>query len=112
MQLLRLIGDLFGAGTETTTNTLLWTVVYMLHHPDVMKKVQAEIDEQLRRDTVPSMKDKQRMPLVEATILEVQRLGEIVPLGVPHSTMEDVEFRGYTIPKGTMVMPNLYAVHR
>ena len=51
------------------------------------------------------------MPYVEATIMEIQRVADIVPLGIPHSVLEDVEFRGYTIPKGTTVMSNLYAVH-
>ena len=77
-----------------------------------MRRVQEEIDNVIGRDRMPSMKDKQDMPYVEATILEIQRLSEVVPFGVPHSVLEDVEFKGYTIPKGTTVMSNLYAVHR
>ena len=52
------------------------------------------------------------MPFVEATVMEIQRIADIAPLAVPHSGLEDVELRGYTIPKGTTVMPNLYAMHR
>ena len=111
-QLQHVIGDLFGAGTETTTNTLIWSIIYLLHNPDVARKVQDEIDQVLGRGRMPSMKDKQDLPYVEATILEIQRMAEIVPFGVPHCVLEDVEFRGYTIPKGTTVMSNLYAVHR
>jgi len=43
--------------------------------------------------------------------LEVLRYSSIVPMGVGHMTMEDVQFHGFLIPKGTTVMPNLYAVH-
>ena len=110
-QLQQVVGDLFGAGTETTTNTLMWAIIYMLHNPDVVRNVQGEIERVLGKK-LPSMKDKQDLPYVEATVMEIQRMSEIVPLGVPHSVLEDVEFRGYTIPKGTTVMSNLYAVHR
>ena len=109
---MRVSGDLYGAGTETTANTLIWSIVYMLNYPDVLHKVQAEIDEVLGTRKIPCMSDKHNMPYVEATIMEIQRAADIVPLGVPHSVMEDVELRGYTIPKGTTVMSNLYAVHR
>ena len=89
----------------------MWAIIYMLHNPDVAHNVHEEIDRVLEKK-LPSMKDKQDLPYVEATIMEIQRMSEIVLFGVPHSVLEDVEFRGYTIPKGTTVMSNLYAVHR
>ena len=36
--------DLFIAGMETTSSTLLWTFLYLLHHPDIKRNVQEEID--------------------------------------------------------------------
>ncbi|XP_065546566.1 cytochrome P450 2U1 isoform X2 [Lathamus discolor] len=53
-----IIGDLFIAGTDTTSNTLLWCLLYMSLYP------------------------------------EVQVL------------------QGYTIPKGSVIVPNLWSVHR
>ena len=58
------------------------------------------------------MKDMPHMPYVRAVLCEVQRIGDIVPLGVPHACTEDVYLRGYHIPKGTHVMTVLYAAHR
>ena len=107
-----IIVDLSFAGTETITNTLTWSIIYLLHYPDVMEKVQEEIYRVLGDNGIPSMMEKQKMPYVEATIMEIQRVADIVPLGIPHSVLEEVEFRGYTIPKGTTMMSNLYAVHR
>ena len=100
------------AGAETTALTLIWSIIYLLHHPDVLEKVQEEIEKVLGKNKKPSMIDKQKMPFVEATIMEIQRMADVAPLAVPHCGSEDVELRGYTIPKGTTVMPNLYAVHR
>jgi len=43
--------------------------------------------------------------------MEVLRYSSILPVGVPHRAMEDAEFHGYRIPKGTVVMSNIWAVH-
>lgn len=107
-----IIGDLFVAGTDTTTNTLLWSLLYMCLHPDVQEKVQAEIDTVIGRERPPSLTDKIQMPFTEATIMEVQRMTVVVPLSVPHMASESTVFQGYSIPKGSVVLANLWAVHR
>lgn len=33
--LLMTVGDIFGAGVETTTTVLKWAVLYLLHYPEV-----------------------------------------------------------------------------
>ena len=54
----------------------------MLHNPDVMKRCQRQIDDVIGRHRTPSMKDKASMPYVEATILEILRMSDVVPFGV------------------------------
>ena len=56
-------------------------MIYMLHHPDVMKRCQTEIDGVLGQKS-PSMKDKTMMPYVEATLLELQRMVSVALFGV------------------------------
>ncbi|CAO2600076.1 Cytochrome P450 2U1 [Lemmus lemmus] len=107
-----IIGDLFVAGTDTTTNSLLWCLLYMSVNPDVQKKVHEEIERVIGCDRLPSLTDKAQMPYTEATIMEVQRLSMAVPLAIPHRTSEKTVLQGYTIPKGTVVIPNLWSVHR
>ncbi|XP_064191256.1 cytochrome P450 2U1 [Anguilla rostrata] len=107
-----IIGDLFIAGTDTTTNTVLWMLLYMSVYPDIQEKVQAEIDSVVGTDRVPSLTDKASCPFTEATIMEVQRMTSVVPLAIPHMASETTVFRGYTIPKGTVIIPNLWSVHR
>ena len=59
----------------------------------------------------PSLADKKRMPYVEAVLHEVLRFCNIVPLGIFRATTQDTLVSGYNIPKGTMVITNLYSVH-
>jgi cytochrome P450 family 2 subfamily U polypeptide 1 len=101
---------LFMAGTETTSTSLRWGLLYMMMHPDIQRKVQQEIDDVIGRERLPSMEDKLRMPYTEATLLEISRKGTINTPFLPHSTTEDVDFNGYQIPKDTVVFLNIWAV--
>ncbi|XP_053112400.1 cytochrome P450 2D17 isoform X2 [Hemicordylus capensis] len=104
------IGDLFAAGTETTTTTLRWGLLHMILHPNVQSKVQEEIDEVIGKYRSPQMEDQPNMPYTRAVIHEIQRFGDIVPTGIPHMTYRDTELQGYFIPKGTTIITNLSSV--
>ncbi|XP_061441424.1 cytochrome P450 2U1 isoform X2 [Rhineura floridana] len=106
-----IIADLFIAGTDTTSNTLKWSLLYMSLHPQEQKKVQEEIDLVIGCNR-PSLADKARMPFTEATIMEVQRMTVVVPLSIPRMASESTVLQGYTIPKGSIIIPNLWSVHR
>ncbi|XP_013391085.1 cytochrome P450 2U1-like [Lingula anatina] len=106
----RIIIDLYLAGTDTTSNTLRWSLIHMVNQPDVQKRVQQEIDQVIGQGRVAKMEDKARMPFTEATILEVFRMSTVVTLGVPHATSETTKLGGYTIPKGTIILGDLYRV--
>nr|KAG5687492.1 hypothetical protein BaRGS_017084 [Batillaria attramentaria] len=104
------IFHLFGGGTETTATTLRWAVAYFIHHPDVQEKCHKEIMEVIGDDRRPTMQDRPEMTYLEATTMEVLRIVNIVPLSLPHETACAAGFAGYTIPKGTTVIPNLDSV--
>ncbi|XP_064201330.1 cytochrome P450 2U1-like isoform X1 [Anguilla rostrata] len=106
------ISDLFVAGTDTTTNTILWIFLYMCIYPQVQETVQAEIDSVVGADRPLSLEDKASLPFTEATIMEVQRMTAVAPLAIPHMASQTTVFRGYTIPKGTVILPNLWSVLR
>ena len=78
-------------------------------NPHIQQRVQSEIDDVIA-GRAPSMNDRNNMPFTDAVLQEVQRIASVAPLGLPHSTNRQVNFRHYTIPKDTMVFGNLHSV--
>ncbi|CAH1786012.1 unnamed protein product, partial [Owenia fusiformis] len=74
--------------------------------------IHEQIDEEIGRDRLPTLSDRENLRYVEAVYYEVMRLKPPVPLSVPHVCTEDTTIAGYDIPSGTIVMPNIYAAHR
>ncbi|XP_072099258.1 cytochrome P450 2D3-like isoform X2 [Mobula birostris] len=101
------VAGLFAAGTETTSTTLSWGLLFMVLHPDVQSRVHEEIDRVIGKGRRPRLEDWEEMPFTNAVIHETQRLGNIVPISLPHQTYRDTTVMGYTIPKGTMIIPNI-----
>nr|CAB3235475.1 cytochrome P450 2C42-like [Phallusia mammillata] len=96
--------DVFQAGTETTSTTLKWAVLYMANNPDIQEKIQCEINEVLG-NKLPTYEDRIKMPYTEASIMEVQRKASIAPVGVLHAAGESTKLMGYDIPKGSLIVP-------
>ncbi|KAG8228076.1 hypothetical protein J437_LFUL009048 [Ladona fulva] len=110
-QLIAICDDLFGAGTETTSYTLAFGVLFLLHHPDVQAKIHEELDRVIGRDRFPTLDDKPNLPYLNAVIYEIRRCCNIVPMTVPHRCVRDTEFRGYTIPKEASIIFNLWSLY-
>ncbi|KAJ8029291.1 Cytochrome P450 2J6 [Holothuria leucospilota] len=104
------IADLFSAGTDTTTTTLLWAFLFLLNNPEVEVKVRAQLDEVVGRNRMPRYSDRPKLPLVEAIISESLRLGTVSALSLPHVAAIDSELHGYKIPKGTIIIPNFHVL--
>ncbi|XP_069467790.1 steroid 17-alpha-hydroxylase/17,20 lyase [Ambystoma mexicanum] len=109
--ILMTVGDIFGAGVETTATVLKWAVAYAIHYPEVQKKIQEEIDTKIGFDRQPSMSDRSRLPYLEATIREVLRIRPVAPLLIPHVAITDSSIGEFTIPKGARVVINLWSIH-
>ncbi|XP_063959817.1 cytochrome P450 2J4-like [Lytechinus pictus] len=104
------IKDLFFAGTDTTTNTLNWCILFMMVHPDIQSRVQDEIDHVIERNRLPKLDDRQNLPYTNAVLMEIQRKAAVLALGVPHVAAADTQVAGFTIPKGATIVSNLYNV--
>ena len=103
------IRSLFIAGTETTSTTIYWCVLFCLHHPYVQDKVFEEISAHVGENRLPTMSDRPNLRYLDAVIRETQRYASIAPL-LARKACADFEFSGYTIPKGSTMFINLHSV--
>ncbi|XP_054886247.1 steroid 17-alpha-hydroxylase/17,20 lyase [Poeciliopsis prolifica] len=109
--LLMTVGDIFGAGVETTTTVLKWAVTYLIHHPDVQRRIQDELDTKIGADRSPRLRDRGSLPYLEATIREVLRIRPVAPLFIPHVALSDTSIGDFKVKKGTRVIINLWSLH-
>ncbi|KAG9463281.1 hypothetical protein GDO78_022049 [Eleutherodactylus coqui] len=107
--LLSILITLFMAGTETTSSTIRWAILFMIQNPEIQKRVHDEIDKVIG-SAVPQIDHRKDMPYTNAVIHETQRRANIVPMNLPRETTTDIIFQGYYLPKGTYIIPLLESV--
>ncbi|XP_039828471.1 cytochrome P450 81Q32-like [Panicum virgatum] len=110
--ILSLCANLFGAGTETTSTTTEWAMALLLNHPEKLKKAQAEIDAAVGTSRLIAPDDLPRLGYLQSIINETLRLYPAAPLLLPHQSSTDCKVGGYDVPRGTMLLVNVYAIHR
>ncbi len=101
---------LIHASYDTTTDTLTWAFVELLRHPDLLDRVREEVHAG-DRDAPIQLADLQQKPVLDAVIKETLRLYPQVHIFF-RGAKEEVEFEGFTIPKGWLVHLNPAFVHR
>ncbi|XP_039828467.1 cytochrome P450 81Q32-like [Panicum virgatum] len=107
-----LCANMFGAGTETTSTTTEWAMALLLNHPEKLKKAQAEIDAAVGTWSLITPDDVPRLGYLQSIINETLRLYPAAPLLLPHESSADCKVGGYDVPRGTMLLVNVYAIHR
>ncbi|KAG1907690.1 cytochrome P450 [Suillus fuscotomentosus] len=100
--------SLYTGGADTTVSTIYSIFLAMTLFPDVQKKAQAEIDAVVGTDRLPSFADRNSLPYIEALVKEALRWNVVVPIGIPHCVSEDDIYDGYYIPKGSLIIPNIW----
>uniref|UniRef100_A0A3B4H914 Cytochrome P450 2F2-like n=1 Tax=Pundamilia nyererei TaxID=303518 RepID=A0A3B4H914_9CICH len=101
--------NLYLAGTETTSSTIRYALNVLIKYPQIQETIQQEIDTVVGQ-RCPCMEDKKSLPYTDAVLHEIQRFLDIIPLSIPHYALHDISFRGYTIPKDTLIIPLLHSV--
>lgn len=110
---IRCIGAvIYSAGVETTEATISTFMLMMTLHPEVAARAQAEIDRVCGTERLPAFEDRARLPYIDCIMKEVFRLNPAVPIGIPHESTKTDVYRGWTIPSGSMVLPNIWNMMR
>ncbi|KAF9459526.1 cytochrome P450 [Collybia nuda] len=99
------------AGVETPSGLIQWFAAHLSTLPEIQRKAHDELDKVIGRERLPTIEDQNSLPYCRAIIKEVQRYHNPFWLGTPHSVTEDFIYRGYYIPKDTVVVCNTYSIH-
>ncbi|CAI9092355.1 OLC1v1027571C2 [Oldenlandia corymbosa var. corymbosa] len=84
----------------------------LLNHPEAIEKVKAEIDAHVPEDRLLEEKDLSNLTYLQNVVKETLRFYPPIPFLIPHEASEDCTVSGYSISKGTMLLVNLWAIHR
>ncbi|BAT75923.1 hypothetical protein LR48_Vigan01g220600 [Vigna angularis] len=107
-----LLMDMVTGGTDTSSNTIEFAMAEIMQKPEVMKKVQEELEVVVGKDKMVEESDIRKLHYLQAVMKETLRLHPALPLLVPHSPSQTTNVGGYTIPKGSRVFVNVWAIHR
>ncbi|KAL1936980.1 hypothetical protein VTO73DRAFT_2440 [Trametes versicolor] len=113
-------GDAAAEEEEQSKNALIETYIASLRafflamamNPDVQRQAQAELDRIIGRTRLPELHDRDSLPYINALVRELNRWHVVAPIAIPRSALEDDEYSGYCIPKGSIIIPNLWAFSR
>ncbi|XP_077231372.1 cytochrome P450 84A1-like [Tasmannia lanceolata] len=106
-----IIWDVMFGGTETVASVIEWTMSELLNNPEELKKVQGELGQVVGFDRKVHESDLDNLPYLKCVTKETLRLHPPIPLML-HETADDCEIGGYSVPVGTRVMINAWAIGR
>jgi cytochrome P450 len=104
------MGSIYHAGSDTTTSAMHSLFLALVLFPHVQRRAQAELDVVIGRDRLPTFDDRPRLPYIEALCKELMRWQMVTPIGLPHSSSKDDVYRGFFIPKGSIMVANAWTI--
>ena len=103
---------MFAAGSDTSSNTVEWAMTELLQNPSSMAKVCDELAQVIGSRRNIEEADIVRLPYLQAVIKETFRLHPPAPLLLPRQPEATLKIAGYTIPKGSRIFINVWAIGR
>lgn len=104
-------GGLVEAGFETSAATLNSLILHLAANPRVQNVAQEELIRVVGADRCPTFEDLQNLPYIRACVKEMLRINPILAPGIRHFTDNDVVYKDFVIPKGTVLLANTAFLH-
>ncbi|KAI3397918.1 hypothetical protein diail_10087 [Diaporthe ilicicola] len=103
-------GFLMEGGADTTAMVFETFILAMASNRELQAQVQEEIDRIFGEDEMPHTADGNKLPFLKACFLEAMRWRPPFPIAIPHANIADDTYQGISIPKGTTVIANTWAI--
>ncbi|KAF7815921.1 cytochrome P450 71D9-like [Senna tora] len=97
---------------EAPPTLVEWAMAEMMKNPRIMRKAQAEVRQAYRSKGHINETNIEELEYLKAIIKETLRLHPPAPLMAPRECTQTCEINGYTIPTGTQVIVNVWAIER
>ncbi|XP_015158425.1 geraniol 8-hydroxylase-like isoform X2 [Solanum tuberosum] len=104
--------DLFAGGTDSPTTTIEWAMAEILRKPEIMKKVRVELAKVVGKGKPVEESNIPKLPYLQFIVKETLRLHPPTPFLIPRKVEQDVKLCNYIIPKGSLVLVNVWAIGR
>lgn len=98
------------AGSESQSAALNDCLKHLASNPHVQARAHEELDKVVGCLRSPTIADRPRCTYIRAIVKEILRLVPSTRNGIAHYTTEDVFYKGYCIPKNSVVSINLWAL--
>ncbi|KAL1820262.1 hypothetical protein ACET3Z_015131 [Daucus carota] len=104
--------DMFIAGTDTSSTTLVWIMAELMRKPAAMRKAQEEVRVAVKESGSLQVNESHlpKLAYLKMVMKEVLRLHPPAPLLVPRETTEICSIAGYEIPAKTRVLINATSI--
>ena len=103
--------DSLNGGSDSAAGLIQWALFYCITNTPMQNKIHAEIDDVICY-RLPAAHDREKMPYTQAFILELLRFCMPAPFTLERYITENLDFKGYKLKKGTIVMVNLWSANR
>jgi cytochrome P450 len=70
-----------------------------------------ELDTTIGRGQLPTLDDESSLPYFSAVVKESLRWMVVSPMALPHILTKDDEYKGFTFPAGSIMIPNSWYVY-
>ncbi|KAF9625255.1 hypothetical protein IFM89_020841 [Coptis chinensis] len=107
-----LIQDMIAAATDTSSVTNEWAMAEVIKHPQVLFKIQQELDTVVGRNRMVTESDLPNLNYLRCVVRETFRMHPAGPFMIPHESIKPTQINGYYIPAKTRVFINTHALGR
>ncbi|KAI6238768.1 (pine wood nematode) hypothetical protein [Aphelenchoides fujianensis] len=111
IQLKNVCFDLWFGGQETTSANFTWAIAFLIRNPDVQRRAHEELDRKIGGDRWITINDRAELPFLQAVIAETLRCANGTGMNIPRKTTREVEVGGFRLLAGTVVVPQISAIH-
>jgi cytochrome P450 len=101
------------AGHDTTGYTLAFTILEVARNPEVARKLKLEIDAIIPTDCKHiDANQLSQLQYLDCVIKESMRLWPVGAIGAGRRANQDLEYKGFLIPKGSYMVECFFSIFR